>query len=330
MLVSVSGYNFTGSGAVFDLLKEYEDVSIVSASEIAFVYLPDGLIDLDYHVNHSASYLNGDVAIHRFWNLCKKCGMPRDYREQFLAIAKEYLNEIVSTAWQGFSAFDDTRLEGISYVFWRIKRWYSIILYHFFKRSPAACSRTMYLAYHSENFSKATEKFLDRVAGFGESKGKNISVFNQFFSASQPELSMKYAKDAKTIVVERDPRDVFILGKMKRETSCYPYDNVKSYVEYFMACQGNADKAESERVLRIQFEDLIYHYDDTVQKIEKFLGIKKHVRKKQYFKPEVSVNNTQLKERFPQMKEDIAYIEGLLEDDLYCFPVIRKGEGDFF
>lgn len=330
MLVSVSGYNFTGSGAVFDLLREYEDVFVFSPSEIAFIYLPDGLIDLDYHVNHSASYLNGDVAVHRFWNLCKKCGMPKEYREQFLNITKEYLSEIAGTSWQGFSAFDDTRLAGVSYLFWRIKRLYSIIIYHFFKKRSAACSRTMYLAHHSRQFSQATEKYLDRIAELCESKGKNISVFNQFFSASQPEMSMKYAKSAKTIVVERDPRDVFILGKMKRETSCYPYDDVKSYVEYFNACQGNADKAESERVLRIQFEDLIYHYDDIVQKIEDFLGIKEHVRKKQYFKPEVSVNNTQLKERFPQMREDIEYIEKTLKDDLYCFPVVRKGEGDFF
>lgn len=330
MLVSVSGYNFTGSGAVFDLLKEYEDVSVFSESEIAFVYLPDGLIDLDYHVNQSASYLNGDVAVHRFWNLCKRCGMPKAYREQFLAITKEYLSEIAGISWQGYSAFDETRLTGASYVSWRIKRWYSIIIYHFFKRSSSACSRTMYLAHHSEDFSKATEKYLDRIAGLGASNGHDISVFNQFFSASQPELSMKYAKDAKTIVVERDPRDVFILGKRKRETSCYPYDDVKSYVEYFKACQGNADKEQSERVLRIQFEDLIYHYDNTVQEIEDFLGIKKHVRKKQYFKPEVSVNNTQLKERFPQMQGDIDYIERALKDDLYCFPVVRRGEGDFF
>lgn len=77
MLVSVSGYNYSGSSAVIDLLAEYSETNCVK-QEIAFAYMPDGLLDLEYNMNHTATYFNGDVAIQRFWNQCLRCDMPKD------------------------------------------------------------------------------------------------------------------------------------------------------------------------------------------------------------------------------------------------------------
>lgn len=330
MLVSVSGYNFSGSGAVIDLLKEYQEITCVDP-EIAFVYLPDGIIDLDYHINAAPTYLNGDAAISRYWNLCKKSAVPQKYRKAFNQITQEYLYAIVDETWQGNSSFEGTRKTGSSYLVWYLKKIYSILLFHYFKKISSASNHTMYLSHHCRNFNTATEDYLNRVVDlFAGNSEKRIVVMNQFFSAYQPEKSMKYMQDAKTIVVDRDPRDIYILGKIKRRTQCYPVDDAKKFIKYFRTCWENRSNNNSDKVLHVQFEDVIYAYEDSVKQIEDFLGIHNHVSPKKYLKPEVSINNTQLKGRYPELSDDIAFIEKNLQEYLYPFPSKIQPTGDYF
>ena len=63
----------------------------------------------------------------------------------------------------------------------------------------------------------------------------------------------------------------------------------------------------------------MYHYDREIERIIKFAGLGEHVRKKAYFNPARSVNNTQIIRKYPQELENIAYIEKELKDYLYPF-----------
>lgn len=328
MIVSVSGFNYTGSGAVFDLLKEYEEINIVNG-EIGFIYLPDGLVDLDYNLNDSSSYLNGDVALERFWNLVSKSMMPKEYKGKILCATKDYLNSLTQVTWNGNSTFDGTRKEGSTYLIWKVRRLCSIVLFHYFKKISNICNREMKLSHHPDNFMDETAKYLDEISKIFGMNGR-IAVMNQFFSAYTPEKSMKYLRDAKTIVVDRDPRDVYLVSQKTRRTQCFPFDDVKKFVTYFKTCWDAKENETSDRVLTVQFEDLIYKYDETVRMIEQFLGVSKHNSPKTYFKPEVSINNTQLFNRFPDKYEDIKYIEDKLRDYIYQFPFELKSDKSFF
>ncbi|MEH2946033.1 hypothetical protein [Sporofaciens sp. JLR.KK001] len=328
MLVSVSGYNYSGSSAVIDLLAEYSETNCVK-QEIAFAYMPDGLLDLEYNMNHTATYFNGDVAIQRFWNQCLRCDMPKDKKQLFLQKSREYIDSIVEDTWHGGSYFDSTRLSGAKYYIWYLKKSISSLIYHYSKKVTNWNQRAMYLAYCCTNFNTLTSKYLNDIADMFSVEGK-IGVFNQFFSAFRPELSMKFCVDGKTIVVDRDPRDIYILGNVRHETACFPSQDAKKFVTWYKRCWDNCVKEESDRVLHVQFEDLIFQYEITVKRIEVFLGIDDHVKPRMYFKPEVSINNTQLKMRFPKLASDIAYIEKELKDYLYVFPEGYKPSGDFF
>lgn len=328
MIVSVSGFNYSGSSAVVDLLKEYENVQCVE-DEIGFPYLPDGITDLEYHINESSTYFNGDVGIRRYYHMCKKSDIPRQYRKRFLDLTKEYLDRLTDTTWKGNSYFDGSRKEGINYASWKVKRMISAVVYHYTKKAILFDQRTMYLAYDNSSFKKHTRWYFQEIEKLF-SEGKQFVVFNQFFSAFQPERSMRLSDNAKTIVVDRDPRDIYILGKIRHENSCYPVDDVKKYVIWYKKCHKEKQGADTDKVLFVQFEDLIFKYDETVKNIERFLGLENHVDKKKRFKPEVSKNNTQLIERFPQLKNDINYIIANLPQNLYSFPVDYTIEGDFF
>lgn len=76
------------------------------------------------------------------------------------------------------------------------------------------------------------------------------------------------------------------------------------------------------RILRVQFEDLIYNYDDELKEIYDFLGVGKdlHINKFKFFDPNQSINNTQLfllKDRF---EDDISVIQESLPEYIYQFP----------
>ncbi|MEI3251455.1 MAG: hypothetical protein V8R79_01410 [Candidatus Gastranaerophilaceae bacterium] len=77
----------------------------------------------------------------------------------------------------------------------------------------------------------------------------------------------------------------------------------------------------SNKVLRINFEDLIYNYDTKIKEITKFLGFKEsdHINKKTRFIPEMSIKNTQLF-RKEEYREECKVIEKELKKYLYEFP----------
>ena len=130
--------------------------------------------------------------------------------------------------------------------------------------------------------------------------------------------------------MDRDPRDIYILGKVKKRTQCYPVEDVKKFVNYYKQCWNNSSKNNTNEVLYLQFEDIVYNYIDSVKIIEAFLGISKHDNFMKYFNPEMSINNTQLKYRYPEMADEIAYIENELKGYLYKFPREIVPNGDFF
>ena len=69
----------------------------------------------------------------------------------------------------------------------------------------------------------------------------------------------------------------------------------------------------------VYFEDLIYCYEDSIKKIEEFLNLGEHIREKQIFDPEKSINNTQLIRLHPEDKNEINKIEKELKEFLYPF-----------
>ena len=47
MIVGVSGFGSTGSGAVMDYLREFEEISAGGDMELSFLYDPDGVLELE-------------------------------------------------------------------------------------------------------------------------------------------------------------------------------------------------------------------------------------------------------------------------------------------
>ena len=74
-----------------------------------------------------------------------------------------------------------------------------------------------------------------------------------------------------------------------------------------------------KRILRLQFEEMVYDYDSATRKIRDFLHLPDDPAPKSIFDPALSVANTQVFKRFPKFSEDIALIERELPEYLFDF-----------
>ena len=141
----------------------------------------------------------------------------------------------------------------------------------------------------------------------------------------------KYFKDneAEIFVVERDPRDVFIINKYiwqkNNEPVPYPTD-AHEFCHYYAALRQMEKSCTYAGVHRLRFEDLIYHYDESVAEVYRILNVSEqdHVKKGQKLNPERSIENTQLFLADPKFAEECRVIEENLSDYLYPFPYERK------
>ena len=88
--------------------------------------------------------------------------------------------------------------------------------------------------------------------------------------------------------------------------------------------RSHINKDANERILRLSFESFLYDYDSTVKIVEDFLNIHDHKRPKEFFKPELSINNTQKIRLYPGEKENIKIIENELSEYLFPFEDYTK------
>lgn len=336
MLVGVCGLGYTGSGAVLDLLREYEDCSISREDfEFDIVYCPHGIQDLEYHLMiKNARYLSSDAALREFIKLIFSFDSPKSiYRritgKKFRLLSLDYINEITQIKWKGYADVTH-KIDG-----WFYRRVRCTIygrIANFLERyinipSPLLPWDKMYLSVSPDDFEKKTKEYIQElVVCLGYDLNK-IVILNQPFEGNEPENSMKYFDDPKAIVVDRDPRDVFVLAKkyLFSRGSFMPTEDVKDFIRYWKLIRKRKTKEESQDILKIRFEDLIYQYEDTVASIENFLKIRgKTSHKFQFFNPDISINNTQLFLHFPELKDDIKEIENELTEYLYPFERYKR------
>ena len=330
MIVGVCGYGFSGSGAIKDILSSYDQVIIPSESELSLIYKPDGIDDLKYAlVDNPVRYYSSDSAIRRFIQFMRRSAKEFDPQThgEFSNICNSFIREIIQVKWPGSTMAHYAQEHGVEYFLrQRVARG---LRRRYEKRFGPICrpfppdKEMFYSIMDEEEFVKHVRSFLKRIIEAMVDNAQQYShiVIDQLFPADNPEKDMIYFEDAKAIVVARDPRDLFILSKTTTgmDGRFIPSDSITSFIRYYKGLMKGNKAKDSDRIMVIQFEDLIYNTQDTRSKIEEFLCIQKNKTKADIFDPMRSINNTQLFRQYPQYNKDIALIEKELSSFLYNF-----------
>ena len=325
MIIGVTGYGATGASAYIDLIKEFESVqSYESSMEFQLLQETDGILDLKYNIVDMHRRVNINSVLVRYKNNIhnqRNRKMQIFTRGQYENLAVNYFNSLTDVTWKGTSSYDPQDVRpyydkgALRYFNAGIRRILRAVKSK--KIWPPKKDRN-YSSLDEQEFNCVTAQFLQEVfKASGFDLEKPILV-EQIFNTSNPLIGMEFFDDARAIIVDRDPRDVYALANYYYPQICsfMPNDrDVEKFIKYYRSIHSK--RINDPRVKYVRYEDLVYRYDDTTEEISTWLGLE-HVNKGTFFKPEYSINNTQVYLKY-NIPEAVKKIEEGLPDMLFDF-----------
>ncbi|HIP12056.1 MAG TPA: sulfotransferase family protein [Arcobacter sp.] len=328
-IITCTGYGGTGSSAITDLLKEFSNG--LSLGDVEFWFLQDynGISDLEYFLIDGNHRSRVNLAIKRF----KKYIDEYDkYYSKFFKNYKinslEYIENLIDAKFQkSISYYElDSKFKKL---FWfkvspLAQKIFAKILNKDFEEFSPYFPRDekVYSIPHVERFYTETKKYTKKLFDTLD-KGYDFIAIDQLTPAMNAKRYLNYVENLKVVIVDRDPRDLFLLNELHWKKAAYICDttNIDEYISWYRTMREHK-KIEKvhKNIAYIMFEDLIYNYDVTLSKLYAFFEIdeKYHTQKKKFFNPDISIQNTKLWERYPKYRRnDVEKIKKELDE--YCF-----------
>jgi len=313
--VLYSGYANSG-GTVIGLIFEEIERAVVLPMEFRLLKERFGLCDLEDAFFKTFDPEIIDLALKDFEWLCaqyatsigrfNRAGYSYEKRsgDIFCGATEKYISSLVDFTYPKSWHYYDFKLSYVKLLFKRFINKFS--KYGTYGQVPA------YLAYPDRNFFlEKTRNYLKEILnGFLQQQvqDQNLQKNDDSFIVlpkSIPlysELAVKqivrYFDDCRIILIDRDPRDVF-LEVLNGKQRYMPVTNsltekVEGFVKYYRALRAEKDKVEIHpNVLILQFEDVVLDSEKSLEKIYEFLDISphEHTKKGLIFKPEESKKN---------------------------------------
>lgn len=328
-ILACAGFGYTGSSIVSDYLSEYENIDVRAGSfEFRFLHDYGGVSFLEDSLVNNYHKQSSDGAIHQFLKLIDYYSgniFAKKYNKwfggKFKDISEEFVDELIDANWKGW--LETHAIEQSSLV--RLIC-YQIIprIKHFVYRGRIAHYYPQDMIYFSspnkEYFQYCVKLYLNKLFSvIDPNHEKEYLYFDQIVPPTNIERYLDYFDDIKVIVVDRDPRDLYIQNKFLTKESWIPND-VNTFIKVYRGQRRNIVKEpRNSNVMRINFEYAIYYYEDFENEIMAFLGLNKlqHINPKKSFNPMISIKNTKLWEKYDIDQRDLDRISEDLKE--YCF-----------
>lgn len=336
--ITCASYHGTGSSAITDLISEFNNVLSFTNEEFRFLHDIDGVADLEYHLVENHNRHNSGHALKRYKRLVDFYSgnsllkrYEAYFNNQWRKISYEYIADLTDFTYKGWWQYDLLDKGAFYYylkllpgkfikaTLWRNK---SEKVYNALPNEITYCSYPT-----KEEFIELTRNYIEKLFNVVNKDNKEFIMVDQIVAASNIKKYTKYFENIKVVLVDRDPRDMYLLAKYEWNDPVIPTETIELFCKWYKYTRKHrkTEKFDSETVKFIMFEDLIYRYDDIVPQILDFLCLSTtdHIYKKKIFDPNVSVKNTQLWKKYPQTSKEMTYIENELKEYLYNYKNIR-------
>ncbi len=301
--VAVSGYGWSGSSAVVDLLKEFKGYWNFG-DEMRLLREPYGIFDLEHALVDEWDILNSDAAIKDFLWLVQRlnrkssrwggtgCRYGELFGPVFLDETRKYIEELTAFEFWGHWWWFEFKQSDFQMVLNRIKKRLHISDFE-------DLSEMRFVNVNEKQFLDITKNYLlNLYLKSAREKGVELEnvILQQSISVNQFEKAARYFNDLKLIMIDRDPRDVFmdlVNGKYLIGRDIVQNHDINKFIQYFRRTREITKSYDKDRVLFLKFEDIILDYENTLNKILIFLGEHRqiHIKKFEYLKPENSKKN---------------------------------------
>lgn len=307
--IILGNYNYSGSGAVADFLREFPCLYCEDA-EIRFVTDPYGIIELESKLIDNWDWIASSAAVSDFVETINKGIGKRSHsplakfglgygriNPDFENIVETFVNKLIDFRYENDCYHYKAKKTYVKYVYDRIT--YGLRVYTKGKIDISIGSKKN--AYFSrpdkETFYTAVREFFNDIYEPYLNNGQHI-VLDQALTPNEATRLANYFDDAKMIIIDRDLRDIYADSCLLHKDDMFANMDAKSAANNFLKLQAAMREKtyNSSSLLRIKFEDLVTDYDVTTKQIMDFLGLAEemHVNKKKHFNPEVSVKNVGL------------------------------------
>lgn len=344
MNISVTGYFGAGSSAVFDLLLEYSGNRTGLKEEVGgyehnILYYPGGIFDLEDKLLLANDIHRSDEAISTFVREMKRLNdnnfgwygsFKAMYGNKFNEILDEFISDLsgyeIPVRYYGqcekviFNPFKIPLQVAARVLLGRhIYKWGRQFVYNNAVPSMKVTFPT------EDEFYGAAKKFVSSYMEMFQDKTAENTIYDRLLlSHNFYRMPNYFGEDFRIINVERDVRDIYILNKyIWKEIHAgimYPSE-LSEFIDYWKRTHDMEKPCSDKRILNIRFEDLVYDYEKTVEKIEKHCNLNPdtHIRKQTLFVPEKSIKNTQSFRLKSEWQEEIRELEKAFPQYLYDF-----------
>lgn len=302
--LSISGFGFSGKSAFIDYLMDYKNIKgFQNENEFDLFRIKNGLYDLRNSVcGEPWSMLRSAEALYSFEkvliNLCGGNGLRKyttpgnNLTRLFPKLEKhglEFISAITEFHLDIDWPFRDFNEDSINIFFRKIAR----------KLGRPYTDRVCVSRISYEKFDFLCQQYLDLVFQDIISDDHKILILNNAFDPSEPAKFMKMLRNSKSIIVDRDPRDIYLSAFKMPKTNPGRLQVIGKSVHDFIARYKLErltipEAKNSDDILRLNFEDLIVSADDVHTLLEGFLGHKLREKTGTLFSAEATANNFQL------------------------------------
>ena len=356
MILDLSGFMFSGKSALSDLLREVEEIYVPNhREEFDLLRIGGGLIDFKNAVNDWSPIRTYSASLRFEKVLGKYAGLDDlfpiynflnhrpnwNWKKKYPNILEEYYKfkkNIVDLEWETKFQFQDISDDTIDYLFYDIKNRYSNskkykILLNFIKflvnkKNSKLLNKYItndlrkYYLINKNIFLQSAQDFVRNILYYDIDTEKiKIRVVHNALDPFDPAANLDLlGVNSKSIIVDRDPRDIFVTSLTYSEgfndnIELYKLyaaaDNINKFIRKYNLYRNNI--VTHSNVLRINFNDLIKNYEITREKIFNFLNIDEsnHINKYKFFDPvKSSVNNQMYKlNKYSYLKKEFKMIE---------------------
>lgn len=306
-IVGVSGFGYSGSGAVVDLLREYDDClvhgmaeggskatpSVDDFGEILILKNAGGIQELDSVLDNHSNFLIQDEALKHFGKRIfydKLFYSGRNYRNYIFLFFDSLIEDVIRNM-KGTLSVTMPRIHDNLFTMRQFTK----------KEFYELCQRFLYSIFNLQYDGKHKYLVLDQLVSPIENEEKYCRNF---------------LPNMKNIAVYRDPRDIYVIAK-RHEIIWLPHDTVEHFIQYMKRQYAHLDVDDTTRLV-IRFEDLILDYDNTCKNIEKYLNLGEHKCPQSCLDTSISCKNIGTWKETPEIpQEDVDKIYDELRE--YCY-----------
>lgn len=329
-IITCASYYGTGSSAITDYVSEFDSVFSFTDEEFRFIQDPDGISDLEYNLIENHNRHNSGHALKRFKRLVDlnsgnffKKGYEPFFNYCWKKLSYEFIDDLTDFTYKGWWQYD--LIDRGQWFYFRKRIVNKILHLTIWKKNPERVYNSMKneITYCSkpneEKFIVSTKKYITGLISAANVDNKETVVMDQLLAPTNLKKTLRYFDNIKVVVVDRDPRDVYLLAKYQWKDGIIPTQSAELFCKWYKYTRAHRkhENMKTENICFVQFEDLIYKYDETCQKLNDFLGLdyQDHINKFKFFNPDKSIKNTRLWKKSED--EGISIITAELKEYLY-------------